>query len=303
MVPISEAYHKYRVTDYKPNIMKYAHNKKSNKYFIAGSVLKSDIVIHLPKLKCHRKAGITACLKNNVGINGHKDWLPHHRKGSVPEGGDEYLYPDVFKRMLVFLNEFEDKYLNRTVSEKMLVLTSILRTILRSIIKRVSKDPYLEGSWYGNNTLWRTILDLNKILLYAEENGKICSKPQRKRLYLVDGIHAGDQEGPLSPRLRKEGLIIFGTDPAMIDLAISELIGFDFRRIPSIYNAFKQKILKITNHDPKDLIIKSNVRNWNEKSLNEINNTLDFIPSKGWKMHVEKYKKLCSNYGSISFSK
>jgi len=32
-------------------------------------------------LKLHRKAGITCALKNLIGINGNKEYLPHHRLG------------------------------------------------------------------------------------------------------------------------------------------------------------------------------------------------------------------------------
>src|SRR5690606_2650770 len=48
------------------------------------------LVINLPKLKTHKKTGVTLSLKNLVGINGDKNWLPHHSLGSVGEGGDEF---------------------------------------------------------------------------------------------------------------------------------------------------------------------------------------------------------------------
>ena len=49
--------------------------------------------------------------------------------------------------------------------------------------------------------------------------------PQRKRLYFVDGIIAG-KRGPLIPAARKEGLIIFGQDPVLIDLAVAGIDWF-----------------------------------------------------------------------------
>ena len=45
----------------------------------------------MPKPKCHRKAGMTSALKNFVGANVRKEFLPHHTMGSIKEGGDEYF--------------------------------------------------------------------------------------------------------------------------------------------------------------------------------------------------------------------
>ena len=268
--------------------MKYSHNLENNKYLIPNSVIQADVVIHMPKLKTHRKAGITCCLKNNIGINGLKNWLPHHRVGSVAEGGDEYLYPNVFKKMYTFFNEFEDKLVRFKGINPIMNIISMVGAVFYVLYKKFQRDPYYEGSWWGNNTLWRTILDLNKILLYADKNGQITETPQRNRLYFVDGIISGEKEGPLLPTARKEGLILFGQDPVLIDLAIAELIGFNYKRIPSIFYAFKLTKQQITQFMPEDLLIKSNENDWNEKTINTIKHNLSFKPSDGWKGIIEK---------------
>lgn len=59
----------------------------------------------MPKPKAHRKAGITGAMENLVGINGSKDWLPHHRRGSKFDRGDEYLNRNLFKEINVLLQE------------------------------------------------------------------------------------------------------------------------------------------------------------------------------------------------------
>lgn len=288
LYPIREDYLKYRVTDYNPTKMKNTHNLEDNKYLIPNSVLMADIVIHVPKMKTHRKAGITGCLKNNVGINGHKDWLPHHRIGSNKDGGDEYQNPNYFKRLVTKINEFEDKYQNSKLIQKSFWLTSFFKTVAEKFSKIKKGDSYSEGSWYGNNTLWRTILDLNKILLYTDKNGDIKEDPQRKRLYVVDGIFAGDEEGPLEPHTRKEGLILFGQDPAVVDLVIAELMGFDYEKIPSIKNSFEEIDLKITNEKPENITFLSNKMEWNNKLIDNLDLYLNFKPTKGWKNHIEK---------------
>lgn len=52
--------------------------------------MEADVIINIPKPKCHRLAGMTAALKNMVGVIYDKNSLPHRKIGSVEEGGDAY---------------------------------------------------------------------------------------------------------------------------------------------------------------------------------------------------------------------
>ncbi|SFB14008.1 DUF362 domain-containing protein [Selenomonas ruminantium] len=45
-------------------------------YNVSEVVLEADVVISLPKPKTHRFGGVTAALKNMVGINANKECLP-----------------------------------------------------------------------------------------------------------------------------------------------------------------------------------------------------------------------------------
>ena len=58
-----------------------------HEYLISKTILDADCVISVPKLKTHKKVGLTVNLKNLVGINGNKNWLPHHREGTPAQGG------------------------------------------------------------------------------------------------------------------------------------------------------------------------------------------------------------------------
>ena len=87
LAKISDGFEKYRVTRYDKEEMLPHHNRQKNEYLIPRCVLQSDVIINLPKLKTHKKAGMTCSMKNFVGINALKDWLPHHRTGSVEEKG------------------------------------------------------------------------------------------------------------------------------------------------------------------------------------------------------------------------
>jgi uncharacterized protein (DUF362 family) len=59
--------------------MAKTHHPGVHQYLVAKEVIEADIIINLPKLKTHRKAGVTCALKNLIGINGNKEYLPHHR--------------------------------------------------------------------------------------------------------------------------------------------------------------------------------------------------------------------------------
>ncbi|MHA1395883.1 MAG: DUF362 domain-containing protein [Promethearchaeota archaeon] len=282
--PIRDDYKKFRVTDYNPSLMIYSHNKKDHKYLIPNTLLTSNVVIEMPKIKTHVKAGITGCLKNNIGINGRKEFLPHYRKGSIYKGGDEYLYPNILKTLISIIENktcvlhYKYHYL-----DNLYFFMSIFKGILLLIVKKFKKDPYRGGCWVGNDTLWRTIVDLNRILFYCNKDGILKRRKQRKILYLCDAIHAGEKNGPLKPSIKKAGLIIFGIDPVMIDLGISKIMGFNYKKIPSINNSLKLKKFLLSEFSPEDLIFFSNKSYWDKRKLTEINKNLNFLPPDGWK--------------------
>ena len=88
--PITNKKNNFRITNYDPDKMKLFHAQGMHKYCIAKEVFEADIVITMPKTKTHRMACITNSLKILVGINGDKEYLPHHRIGSKSLGGDCY---------------------------------------------------------------------------------------------------------------------------------------------------------------------------------------------------------------------
>src|SRR6185436_17237787 len=88
--PITDDQDDFRVTCYDPRLMAKTHGKGRHRYLVAKDVLDADVVINLPKLKTHKKAGVTCALKNLIGINGNKEYLPHHRLGGSDLGGDCY---------------------------------------------------------------------------------------------------------------------------------------------------------------------------------------------------------------------
>ena len=64
-------------------------------------------------------------------------------------------------------------------------------------------------------------------------------------MYFVDGIIAGEKEGPLEPSNKRLGLIAVGDHPLLIDTVYTTLIGFDYKKIPSLINGLKYNILNL----------------------------------------------------------
>ena len=188
-------------------------------YPISNTVLSADVIVNLPKLKTHIKTGMTGALKNFVGIVGSKQFLPHYRAGSPRAGGDEYP---------------GGNWLSRAASRARELLQARaplwLWKLARAGAHTISSAPIHGGGWHGNDTLWRTIHDLVGIARNYDVGGAPRPQP-RTILTLVDAIVAGEDCGPLKPRPKPCGWLIWGEDPGVVDVTCATLMGFDWRRI------------------------------------------------------------------------
>jgi uncharacterized protein (DUF362 family) len=100
-----------------------AHSNGHHRYTFSRSIIESDLLISVPKLKTHHKVGTTLNIKGLVGTITEKNQLVHWRSGYPAIGGDEYPTEEIWKRMQT-----------------------------AQIQKR--------GAWMGNDTIWRMVCDL-----------------------------------------------------------------------------------------------------------------------------------------------
>lgn len=277
---IRNDFKKFRVTSYNIEKMLKNHNLENHKYLIIDKVFESDVIIEVPKLKTHHKAGITCCLKNNVGINVSKDYLVHHRKGSIKKGGDAYRDNNLLK----YLRENLDEMYNKTGVKIFQFNIKIILKLLKLLSTKFEKDKTFEGSWYGNDTVWRMILDLNNILFFYNSEGKKAQKALRNVIYFVDGITAGQGEGPLKPSAVNLGLIGFGTNPVLIDIVCSKFIGFDFNKINVLKKSLANNFL---DFDYKILEMQKLIFNDKKYLIKDLPVLKNFIPPEGWKDNIE----------------
>lgn len=223
---------KFRVTNYDPNRMNIAHAPGIHKYCITKEFLNADVVISLPKIKTHQKTGITGALKNIVGINGDKDFLPHHRIGGTRRGGD--CYPG--RSALRYWAELALDEANRKQGKKSYWYWQKLASALWRL-SMPKPEHQMEAGWYGNDTTWRMVLDLNMIAEFGRADGSLASEKQRKIFSLCDGIIAGQGDGPLQPEPLPLGIISFSNDSALNDRAMALMMGFDPKKMPLLSNS------------------------------------------------------------------
>ncbi len=249
--PITDDKDDFRVTCYDPRLLAKTHGKGRHRYLIARDILEAGVVINLPKLKTHKKAGITCALKNLIGINGNKEYLPHHRIGGADLGGDCYPGNSRVKRML----EYAADQQNLTDAGTKGRLWSGVATQLNRVLHLMGDNLGIEGSWSGNDTIWRTGLDLNRILLYGRADGSMSDTPQRRVVHLADAVVAGQGDGPLSPQPLPLGLLFAGNNAACVDWFGSMLLGYDPQLLPIVREAFAEFNWPISTARPEDITL------------------------------------------------
>jgi len=275
-----------RGADYDPGPTAMHHSDGRNEYLLSETVLSADLVVNLPKLKTHKKTGVTLALKNLVGINGDKNWLPHHCVGSTAEGGDEFPNSSLIDRARSAATEVARKLLSRGVGTNFFRAARRLETSVRG-------DAFIRsGNWHGNRTTWRMCLDLNRCLYYSRPDGPAldAGEPVRTVLTILDGVIAGEGEGPLAPLDRPLGAIIASTDPLAVDLVAVALMGFDETRLPKLFEAMNDDGLRVTAVRSADDVevgeVDAETFTKEPRSVDSLRSADSFLAHPGWQGHV-----------------
>jgi uncharacterized protein (DUF362 family) len=277
--PITDEKDDFRVTCYDPRLMAKTHGRGRHRYLVARDVIAADVVINLPKLKTHKKAGITCALKNLIGINGNKEYLPHHRLGGANLGGDCYPGESKIKRMLEYTADRQ----NTSVSVSVEKAWGVVATQLNRMLHLMGDNLGIEGSWSGNDTIWRTGLDLNRILLYGKLDGGMSPAPQRRVVHVVDAIVAGQGDGPLAPLPLQFGLLFAGNNAACVDWFGAELLGYDPQLISIVRGAFESFRWPITTCRPEEITVSGD---WGAGKVSDViddERLPDVIHPVGWR--------------------
>ena len=243
------------------------HNKNTHQYLVSNSILSADLIINVPKLKTHGKTGVTLNLKNMIGIVSGKEYMPHHRPGKPPFGDSFPIEPNK-----TFIN---NRLRRRDIAEKFSWIQKLFPKKISDIIINTSRKIILEnfypvkdymddriewGDWHGNDTLWRTIIDLNKILLYWDlKENKFSKKKLRNYFSVIDGILGQEGQGPTAGDPFESKVLLAGTNPVSVDTIACIIMGIDPDKIKLMKNSnLIKNYIGTTNLDKINVFSKDN---------------------------------------------
>jgi uncharacterized protein (DUF362 family) len=287
--PIADEADRFSIHDHDTSLTRSGHRSGDHRYLVAQSILNADLIINLPKWKAHSKSGLTGALKNLVGINGDKSYLPHFRRGSPSWGGDEYSDEG---RWLYWVQNNLYQLVRGTPAYALLrpgwkavkhVNNAIRR---RSTSASLPADFYVVGgSWYGNQTLWRMIFDLNLVIQRCDRSGTLQAQPQREVVALVDGLVGGEGDGPLKASPRPTDMLFAGRDPFAIDCTLAWMMGFDIEAMPML--RMRREFLGAGwgRFEVPDLTV---LVDGNPRRLIDCETNFAFAPAPGWLGHIER---------------
>ena len=217
-----------------------------------------------------------------VGIAYDKASLPHRVAGSLCEGGDAYPEKSIIK-------QFIDEALGRKIKfEKRGKITAatlmrFLYGLMYIFIRRFGRSPYIKGIWKGNDTIWRTVVDLNHIVRYSNKEGVLQESEQRTILNFGDLIVGGEHNGPTSPEPKKVGLFVASDSSVAFDVAICRIMGMDPMEIPLIRSIEKGDAERLLGSSPNVMLV-SNIADYSG-ALDEVKFPEEwaFIPHDNWR--------------------
>ena len=265
---------KFRVVDYHPDRLAESHAPGRHRYCIARDVFEHDLIITLPKVKTHQKSGLTNALKILVGINGDKDFLPHHRRGDPAHGGDCYPDGNLPLRMAEYFLDLANRHQG---TRRYRLFRRTAYTLWR--LSLPSPEQNLGAAWHGNDTTWRMVLDLNRIAAFGKADGQCAAAPQRTLYNLSDGIIGGEGDGPLIPDPLPLGVVSFSNHPAATDWIMALLMGFDPARIPLLLHA-------VEGLDWSQVAIELDSRRVDLADITRL--AIPTVPAPGWVRHLKQ---------------
>jgi uncharacterized protein (DUF362 family) len=266
------------------------HHGSVHEYYISRTILGADALISVPKMKVHKKVGVTLNAKGLVGITTNKNLLVHYTLGTPDQGGDQFPAHTLSKREKIIIQSqrfLYDALLARQDPALERVYNSIVKcyhSLVKPWFGGISTEKRLldGGNWHGNDSAWRMAVDLMYIAFFADKEGELKETPQRKIFSVVDGIIGGENNGPLVPDAKAAGVILAGFNPLAVDIVGTRLMGFDWKKIKWITNMLNEQfytsITDIRIISPNEAFL---------SSLNSNDQLLRFLPHPGWQGFIE----------------
>lgn len=273
------------------------HMFDTHEYFVSNSILQADTYISIPKLKTHAKVGATLNIKGLVGTISNKNTLVHWRIGFPKFGGDEYPNP---KKIREYFKLYWQHFLIDTLPEKIyfrlrnyLNKTKFGKAYNSFIDIEYQKLRMLRGAWGGNDTTWRMAADIYNVFVNDLTGFRKANNYNSKFFSVIDGVIAGETDGPHFPGVVNSGVLLSGQNFLSIDAAAVRLMDLNVYGLQYLKTLMEQDNISIKdikvisndfeasdfwNHKIKYLQFKPPHR-WESLSLHKIKPGKSFLPS------------------------
>ena len=133
-------------------------------------------------------------------------------------------------------------------------------------------------------------MDLNAIVKYANKEGTLCNIPQRKFLFIIDGIIGQEGEGPIFGYPKNCGVTLLGTNPCAVDYVVAKLVGFSTKKLKLVTVPFERRSetkYPLVDYDVSDVKVVSNVDEYVKIHDLKRQRSLKFRATKGWRILEE----------------
>ncbi len=271
------------------------HTGDRQEYEVSRTIMEADVVISVPKLKVHKKVGVTLNIKGLVGINTNKNLIVHYRVKPPKKGGDQY--PDnLFTPVERFLIQTERWMYDHFLTSKIKSLEYLHRSIYwihnhttKKLGLKVADWKRLQdaGNWYGNDSAWRMAVDLIRIFYFVDRNGQLHKTLQRRIFSVIDGVIGGENNGPLMPDAKPAGVLIGGENCVAVDTVGARLMGFDPHKMKMFRAVFEDTEYDFGVHGTDDVEVITDIPEWQDCLQNFSDRYLAFKPHPGWIGHLE----------------
>jgi uncharacterized protein (DUF362 family) len=282
---------RYFGSDYDQSETNRHHSGGRHEYRISRTAASADVFINIPKLKTHKKVGVTLCMKNLVGINMGRNWLPHHTDGDPSNGGDQF--PRAAAKSQVERSVVRWLQRQSLRAPGMTYLYRVAKMGGKGIFGRTS-EVIRHGNWHGNDTCWRMVLDINRCLMYGDGQSFPMLSRAKRFFAVVDGVVGGQGNGPACPDPYPAGLILAGFNPVAVDCSAARLMGFDPMKVPQLAHAFDAHRMPLADFSYEAICLVSNEPAWNNSLAGiPFDSTCRFKPHFGWTGRIEQAESSC----------
>lgn len=271
------------------------HQGDRHEYELSRSVLAADVVISVPKLKVHKKVGVTLNAKGLVGIATNKNYLVHYTITPPSQGGDQY--PDGLltpvEHLLITIERWMYDHLLAPRKRPLEYLHRSIYALHNRTTRRLGlkvqewKRQLDAGNWHGNDSAWRMTLDLLRAFHFADSQGALHETPQRRTFSVVDGVIGGDGCGPLTPDPVPAAVLVAGSNLLAVDVVATRLMGFDPMRVRVLTAALADPYFDFGIRRTEDIDVLADDPAWMHCLTDQSSRFLDFRPHPGWVGHLE----------------